>query len=394
MKLLFTHRYFWPDTAPYGVILKSIVGHFAQTDNAVHVFASKLSYRELGADAPAEMDGVDIRRCWVFQENKKNPITRAINVLLYCIGLFFHVLRLRPDVVTASTFPPVLAAWSGSLAARIVGAKFVYHMMDIHPDVSQISGGLLGRAPIANVLRWLDNHTLRRASAIVVLSQDMANTLAGRGLGALPIHVINNFMLDSDEAQDPPREWVKDANKKRVIFAGNLGRFQNLPLLAEGVATCFDTHSDLELMFLGDGAALSELRTRWGDHPQVTFAPFLPFAQAKALIADADVGLVSLNRDIYRVAYPSKMLTYLGLGVPVLALVEPESALAEEVSANGLGAVPEAATAEAIGVALRKVLGAGGSPALVKSWYTSKATKDVAMNHWEAVLDALREDRG
>jgi glycosyltransferase involved in cell wall biosynthesis len=185
----------------------------------------------------------------------------------------------------------------------------------------------------------------------------MAETLRARGLGELPIYVINNPPLNADaERAQPPANLRKPRGTRRVIFAGNLGRFQNLPLLAEGVARCFSEHPELELMFLGDGVALPELKREWGEHPQVRFAPFMPFAQAREIIADADIGLVSLSPNIYRVAFPSKVATYLDLGLKILALVEPKSEMAKELVATRAGAVPSARTAEAIASALKVLL--------------------------------------
>jgi len=340
-------------------MLREIGEGLARPDREVHIFASIPSYLGKNERCPKnEMLGqLHVRRCWVFQENKKNPALRVVNVFLYCLSLFIHVLRLRPDVVTASTFPPVIAAWSAGLAARLVGARFIYHMQDIHPEVSEFSGSRLGRGFVARALRWLDNKTLCRADTIILLSQDMKETLMARGLGPLPIKVINNFSLDvSEDTARPPADMRKNPEKRRVIFAGNMGQYQNLPLLAEGVATCFPSHPDLELFFLGEGAMLPELKARWEGHPQVRFGPFLPFAQARELIAEADVGLASLAPNIYRVAYPSKVLTYSAMGLRVLALVEPNSHLARDLEAAQQGAAPTDQTPEAIGQALERVL--------------------------------------
>lgn len=332
---------------------------------------------------------MNITRMRSFVEKPGGPLKRAANVGLYCGGLFVHVLRTRPQVVMASTFPPVVAAWTASLAARIVGARFVYHMQDVHPEVSVYSGGTLGRWPFRQVLCAMDNASLKRASAIVVLSQDMADTLAARGLRELPIHVINNFALEThDDKHEVPAELRKAPGRRRAIFAGNLGRFQNLPLLAEGIARCFEAHPDLELMFLGDGAAERELRRRWGEHPQVRFAPFLPFAAARELIAEADVGLVSLDRDIYRVSYPSKLATYLGLGVPVLVLVEPGSDLARTVEAQGVGTAPAEATPQAIEEALNRLLAQDGNAAAIRAWQRENS-RECLLGRWRALVGGL-----
>lgn len=359
MRILLTHRFFWPDTSPYGVILRSLGEELAGAGHDVRVFTSKPSYGKGAPNAPRmqQLGDIEVRRIWVPSEHRRNPLIRVVNVVIYCVSLFFHVLFSRAHVVTACTFPPVLAAWSASLAAQLTGARFIYHMQDIHPEISSFSGGFLGRRLPSRILRWLDNQTLRRADKIVTLSGDMAETLLARGLGELPIHIINNPSLDAGPARaQPPERLRKPSGTCRVIFAGNLGRFQDLPLLAEGVARCFDKHPELELMFLGDGVALPELNRKWGEHPQVRFAPFMPFAQAREIIADADIGLVSLSPNIYRVAYPSKIATYLDLGLKVLALVEPESQIATELVSARVGAVPTARTAEAVADALESVL--------------------------------------
>jgi len=182
-------------------MLRTIGVAMVESNHEVHVFSSKPSYRKQSdEDVSVEPSyrGVNIRRCWVFQERDVPVLLRFVNVLLYTVGLFVRVLVLKPDVVTASTYPPVMAASLASLAAKIVGARFIYHMQDIHPEVSELSGGLMGKKPLANVFRWIDNQTLKRSAAIIVLSGDMAATLNSRELGSLPIHIINNFSLDND----------------------------------------------------------------------------------------------------------------------------------------------------------------------------------------------------
>ncbi|MEM9138194.1 MAG: glycosyltransferase family 4 protein [Pseudomonadota bacterium] len=399
MKILLTHRYFWPDSPPYAAILRVIGEGLAEQGHEVHVFASMPSYRAEGTAAKApkreRMGDLQVRRVWVLPEGSRNPVVRVLNVLIYMVGLFVHILRTRPDLVTASTFPPLAAGWSASLAARLIGAKFVYHMMDVHPEVSAHAGSRLGQGWLFRLQRWIDQGTLGRATSAVVLSEDMAETLAARPRGArCPIRVINNFALDAFEpALDPPQDLVKDPARIRVIFAGNLGRFQDLPLLADGIALLFERYPALEVFFLGDGVALPGLKDRWEDHPQVRFGPFLPFAQAKSLIAEADLGLVSLTPGVYRVAYPSKMLTYLGLGVPVLALVEPESALARSIADHGLGAVPAARTPEAIAAALDPLIADTAALARtrdqVQAYAKAEVDRTAILSQWQSLLEDI-----
>lgn len=395
MKILLTHRFFWPDTAPYATFLRAIGEELAEGGHDVHTFSSVNSYRDSDSDKPSlryeALGSLNVRRIWVFPSEKSFILKRLANVIIYCVGLFFEVLRLRPDVVTASTFPPVIAAWTASLASQMIGARFVYHIQDIHPEISIYSGGRLGRGLPMKILRALDNQTLRRSSAIVVLSTDMANTLRDRGLGELPLHVINNLSLDVSSSQTlgPPAEFRKSEGRRRVIFAGNLGRFQRLPLLANGVSRLFSRYPDLELCFLGDGTALPELKANWGGHPQVLFANYMPFEQARLLIEEADVGLVSLSPGVYKVAYPSKVLTYAGLGIPILALVEPESELANALKSGGIGAVPAEDTPTAIASELEFLLNREVEHNVVRNWHDETAGSSQILTRWRELIDGL-----
>ena len=291
--------------------MRSIGEALYSDGNEIHIFASKPSYRQkVNAPRNEKVGNLLVRRCWVLFESRRNPFVRICNVILYCCSLFIHILRTRPDIVTAATFPPVIAAWSASLAARLIGAKFIYHMQDIHPEVSFFSGGKLGKGIFFRTLRWLDNQTLQRSHKIVVLSNDMARTIQERNILGLDIVVINNFMLEEFETSTQvPEEYKKPVGTKRAIFAGNLGQYQNLDLLSDGIAGCFDTHPELELVFMGDGLMASALKKKWAHNPQVKFFPHLPYSLARQILSESDIGLVSLAPNIFRVAFPSKLLS-------------------------------------------------------------------------------------
>ena len=79
MKILLTHRYFWPDTPPYGAMLRRIAADLAGAGHDVEVFTSRPSYgRGITAPGRETVDGFRVRRCFVFAENKKNPFVSVV----------------------------------------------------------------------------------------------------------------------------------------------------------------------------------------------------------------------------------------------------------------------------------------------------------------------------
>jgi glycosyltransferase involved in cell wall biosynthesis len=71
----------------------------------------------------------------------------------------------------------------------------------------------------------------------------------------------------------------------------------------------------------------------------IEFHGHVATAAAFAAMQAADFGVVSLHREVFRYAFPSKTMTYLAAGCPVLAVVEPESELARVVKGEELGYV-------------------------------------------------------
>lgn len=398
MKILFTHRYFWPDSPPYGAMLRSLSTALAARGHRVEVFAGQPSYAE-DAQPVAEsevIDGVRVSRIAMRRENKGRPLVRLWNALSYCAQLYRKVRKSDARIVTAASFPPVLAAWCASLAARRSGKKFIYHLQDVHPEVALASGGVLAWPPLLALLRWIDGQTLRRADRIVILSEDMARTLRSRRarFDHAKIRIINNFQVDSFADEEARSDLpMKASGKVRAIFAGNLGAFQRLELFIDAARIVEKELPDFELVLLGNGASERSLKQRAAGLGNVQFHEWLPYSQARHVIADADVGLVSLMPGIVDVSYPSKTFTYLGLGVPLAVVVEPESELARMVCGENLGFCARDATPGGVAdlfreiAARRETLGELRSNA--SAYFDQSLTGHRAFDRWDEVIGEL-----
>lgn len=250
-------------------------------------------------------------------------------------------------MVMAATTPPVVLAAVCSLLARSAGARFVYHKQDIYPEVvARGSAGLPMR-----LLRRIDVATDRRADRVVVLSQDMAEVTTGRGCRPERVAVLNNFdpwLLDgfsADRAREP---------ELSVVFAGNVGRFQGLDAVFELVRRLSDEPA-IAFHFYGDGARMPELRALAAESPQLTVHGFAPATEVAEFVRGrADLGLVSLEPGVIRAAYPSKTMTYLRNGCPLLALVE-SSELSRMIEEEQIGVSGSTAELDLVEKRLREL---------------------------------------
>lgn len=410
-RVLAIHRYFWPDTPPYAAMLRAIAGHWSAQGHEVEVLSSQPSYQPGTALATAprteQVDGFTVRRL-PMRPDRGGLARRPRNMVRFSALAAWRVLTgPRRDVVMCSTAPQVLLGWAVSLAARVRRAQFVYHCMDLHPEIGALSGEF-AHPLVYRLLMRLDTAACRRARVVVVLSDDMRDALLRRDASlADRIVVLNNFDLPEYDAAAPsttapapsPTPPVEPrADRVTVVFTGNLGRFQGLEEIVEAALGDDAGLDSLRLVLMGEGAAKASLAAAVAAAPagrrdRVLLLPHGSTARARALMRSADWGLVSLAPGVVDFAYPSKTATYLSEGLPVLAAVEPGSALARDVVAWGAGRTLALDSVAAIRHGLVGLVHARDQlPALrasAREAWSREFHVDGRLRRWDALLEDL-----
>lgn len=335
-RVLLVHRYFEPDTPPYATMLSRVASDLAARGFEVSVLTGQPSYNRAAVARAAKREvshGVHIRR-WPVLNDRKSMVRKVLNLIWFCARLVGAAREFRrADVVMAATTPPVVVALVCSCLARAGRAHFVYHKQDVWPEVLEFKGGRLTRG--FRILRQVDVWIERNASAVVVLSQDMKRTVTARGTAAEKVHVINNF--DPWPLPDGRPSFREDGILD-VVFAGNLGAFQGIEALVELVELT-SAAPGVQWHFFGDGALRPSIEKLVAGGSVAYYGHRPPAEVADFVASRADLGIVSLNPGVIRAAYPSKTMTYLRNGCPLVALVEDDSELAELVRERNIGVV-------------------------------------------------------
>lgn len=347
MRIVLVSPYFVPDTPPYATMLDAVARRLGRDGHDVVVLTCQPSYNRFAAGRAPKQEALDgnvvVRRRRTFAEGRRLGLGRLVNVVLLCASVITAGRWIkRADVVMAVSTPPIVLGLSGLVLARRCRADFVYHKQDIHPD-SAAAIGLGPSRPLVKVLRRLDSWTDLRSHRIVVLSRDMAATQADRGTPPERLRVINNFdpwerklraEVSETDGRHEPRSF-------RVVFAGNLGRFQGLRSLLLAAAALSDADR-IRFDLIGEGALRAELEQEAAAQslPNITFHGYLPPDETAVFLREqASLGVVSLAPGIIRTAYPSKTMSYLRNGCPVIAMVESDSELATDLEEAGAGVV-------------------------------------------------------
>lgn len=399
MHVLLIHRHFWPEQLTYALMLKDIACALVDAGHRVEVLSASSAGGMEGGQA---LDGVTVRRIRLFRARKDQWWRRAINTSWYLVRVGAKVATSsRPDVVMVATTPPVFAAAIVGMVCRVRGIPLVYHMQDLHPESAQASG-VVKSGTVFDVLTRIDTATARGAKACVLLSRDMETSLRERkGSGRVRTAIQNNFVPSSAETLGHSDDAVAaqpslPGSGVKVLFAGNLGLFQGLENVIEAMHRLGDDFDAVSLILLGDGAAKSRLEAQAGGLKgrSVHFLDRCSPQAATAYMRQADFGLVSLRRNVVKYAYPSKVMPYLAAGLPLLAVVEPESELARLIDTHQIGIHCVPAVPEALAECLREV-GRAGTPDTAdrqqrcKNVAAEEFGRQPALRRWVGLLEGV-----
>lgn len=343
LNILIIYRHYWPDTPPYASMLKTLAEGYALAGHKVTILTEQPCHKT-NAETVSDKwnNGISIVRLSKLPFFNRSGAIRSLDTAIFPIRALVRSALLRSrgnkfDYVISATIPPVINGFFASLAASFLNAKFIYHIQDIYPEIAISSNMIKERSFVKSVLQALEYFTTKRMYLAVVLSGDMKDTIVSRGVPEHKIKIINNFMLESFESENQQKEVVaKPTDYFSLIFAGNIGRFQGLETFVEAAKLSIP-EDNIQLHFLGDGHALESLKSLANQHPNIKFLPRVNYEKAQELIKNADLGIVSIEESIEKLAYPSKIMTYLGIGTPIITTISKTSEIGNFLESTGTG---------------------------------------------------------
>jgi glycosyltransferase involved in cell wall biosynthesis len=254
----------------------------------------------------------------------------------------------QPDVVLSANSPSIVQH-KLSRHCRGQGVRLVSWVQDLYGMAAYkilkrripIIGHLVGQ-----YFMWLDRRVLRRSDAVVVISEDFEKLLAGWGVDARRLSTIHNWApLEDLPLQSRDNAWSARqglGQKLRYLYSGTLSVRHNPQLLLD-LAKRFETLGEAELIVISQGSGVDWLRARIDaeDITTLRLLEFQPFHEMAQVFASADVLLAILEPDAGIFCVPSKVLSYMCAGRPLLAAIPGANLAARLVDRSSAGLVVE-----------------------------------------------------
>lgn len=247
-----------------------------------------------------------------------------------------QVRREKPDVVMLSNMPiPTLVVAAAAL--RRLRIPWVLW----HQDVTAVALKSFAAADVAKAMgiaakvfgageKW----SARRASAIVVIAESFVRVHRQWGT-ADKVTVIPNWApLDEITPVDRANAWSAEQGLdgvRTVLYSGTLGLKHQPVLLVQLAERLRERGAPVRLVVVNDGPAVPVLREAAAARGvELSLLPFQPYERLPEVLGSGDLLVVLLAADAGEFSVPSKTLSYLCAGRPVLGLM-PEDNLAAQL---------------------------------------------------------------
>lgn len=264
----------------------------------------------------------------------------------YASRLAAYIRQRQPEIVFSGNAPPDIqtAALEG---ARAVGGRFIFWLQDLYgeaaarllrrrmPAIGPVAAKWIGRT------EWL---CLRRSDAIVAITDDFRTVLRKQGIGDDRIVTIENWSpLDEIAPRAKENPWSERfdvARKFCFLYAGTLGLKHNPAVLA-ALAQSFADTPDVRVIVASEGPGADYLKAAKQERnlANLMLLPFQPYEELPDMLGAADVLLALLEPEAGKFSVPSKVLTYVAAGRPVLAAMPAENLSARIVARERAGRV-------------------------------------------------------
>ncbi len=121
----------------------------------------------------------------------------------------------------------------------------------------------------------------------------------------------------------------------RFMFGGNMGKPQGIDFLLEGIkeAAQIQELKDVTFDFIGDGSESRMIEDFIRDNKtgNLTYSHAVDRDTYERMLSDADIGIISLSERFTIPNYPSRILSYMQVAKPVLAVTDVNTDMKELV---------------------------------------------------------------
>jgi colanic acid biosynthesis glycosyl transferase WcaI len=287
---------------------------------------------------------------------------RVRHELKYGVMAARAVTARSPDVAVLSNVP-LLSLLVANTILRRRRIPVIFWQQDVYSAaIGSAATRRLGR--IGRVAGWvaevIERHVARSSVAVVPISETFVPKLRGWGIPDSRIHVVPNWgPLSEIPVRPKDNAWAAShglVDEPVVLYAGTLG-LKHDPQLLVAAAESLRDRARVVVVSEGLGRDILERERSERGLDNLTLLDFQPYDDLPDVLGAADVVVAILEPDASQYSVPSKVLTYLCAGRPIVAVIPAENSVALMIDDAHAGIVVAPGDRAGLNAALADLLG-------------------------------------
>lgn len=303
---------------------------------------------------------------------KVNLLEKGISILriesLFIRGIKQYFADVKFDLVLYAT-PPVTFAKVIRFVKKRDGARSYLMLKDIFPQNSVDLQMLKMSGPRGLIYRYF-----RRKEKILYAISDRIGCMSQANVEYVLKHnptvatekveiCPNSIEIRNVRLTKPQRDQMRDKygiprEKKVFVYGGNFGKPQDVPFVVNCLRACADV-GDVFFVIAGSGTDrhLLEAYMEREKPGHVKLFDEIPREEYDAMIACCDVGLIFLDHRFTIPNFPSRLLSYMQAGLPVLACTDATTDIGKVIVEGGFGWWCESDSSEVFRSTIKEIIG-------------------------------------
>jgi colanic acid biosynthesis glycosyl transferase WcaI len=337
------------------------------------------------------INNVRVRRTWHFVPKRPSGLfQRLAHDLTFTLSVLLSGLFSGGLDVICCVCPPPTVALAAYLLSKVHRKPYVIILTDLASDAA-IATGILKDGLAVRMARAIEGFGYRQADRVVCICDGFVEKLTERGIAPDRLKLIPLWGDTENVYPITGATKFRQANgitdqQFLIMHTGNMGRKQDLMNVVRAAELSKD-REDVEWLLVGQGEELAALEEaiRQRRLKNIRLLPLQPADALAEMYSAADVLLLNQKAAVVESVIPSKLLTYMAAGRPILAAVSNKSETARYVERAKCGRIihsedPMALVEGALSLradgALREKLGTNGRAYVLEHFTKNKILRE------------------
>lgn len=332
-------------------IYTDLLREFEKTNNDIFV-VSPVERRTNRKTELIEKGKVHILKLQIGNTQKTNFIEKGISTISieprFVRGIKEFFSNVKFDIVIYST-PPITFCRAVEFVKKRDNAKTYLLLKDIFPQ-NAVDIGIMSKSGLKGLLYKYFRKKEKKLYAI----SDYIGCMSQANIDYVLQH---NPEIRSDIVELCPnsvevvdmrvaagtRDEIRQKygiphDKTLFVYGGNLGKPQGIPFLIKCLKSQIK-NPDTYFLVVGDGTEFEKIAQFFNEQKpeNMKLMKRLPKEDYDRMVAACDVGMIFLDHRFTIPNFPSRLLSYMQAGVPILAVTDPNTDIGKVVVNGGFG---------------------------------------------------------